>query len=42
MQPVILISDGMGRTPLLKQRPQTPLLKKGKTSPSMPGELYAE
>ena len=38
MQTVILISAALGRTPLLKLRPQTPPLKKENPRPAAPGE----
>lgn len=42
MQTVILISAALGRTPLLKLRPQTPPLKKENPRPAAPGERYEE
>ena len=38
----ILISAALGRTPLLKLRPQTPPLKKENPRPAAPGERYEE
>ena len=38
----LTVADGVDRTPLKNQRPQTPPLKKENPCPAAPGERYEE
>lgn len=38
----LTVADGVDRTPLKNQRPQTPPLKKENPCPTTPGERYEE